>query len=422
MRLLTALFAVSLALAPAVAGADDTTSTTPAPLVSLDRLAQEARARVGAVARVPLGEATNVVEPSYVRAFGQLPHAAKPFAELVDAVLHRGTLPGSLKAAMGLRIAQINHSPYVAAHMRRLLEATSEGRMLLAAVGADTLMSLDATGHYGIRYADLLTRSIHGVTPEMFARTRGAFNDAEIVELTVTTAFFNFFTRFAEALRLPVEPSVLDGSAPLPARSEPRAAPRTSRARVGLLSDETILATAAALETAKQQAGQRAGWGIGMANSMRAMLQAPELALPWRAFGTVFREKETVGRDIKLQVSFAVSMANECRYCTLHQVLGLRRLGIDPGKLVAMKKDDTALTPREAVAVRFARKVTMAPGEVSDADYATLRQEFGEAGALEVLVQTCTFAFMNRFTDGLMLPSEDEAVRVYQETYGSTWP
>jgi hypothetical protein len=25
---------------------------------------------------------------------------------------------------------------------------------------------------------------------------------------------------------------------------------------------------------------------------------------------------------------------------------------------------------------------------------------------------------MNRFTDGLMLPSEDEAIRVYQEIYG----
>ena len=25
---------------------------------------------------------------------------------------------------------------------------------------------------------------------------------------------------------------------------------------------------------------------------------------------------------------------------------------------------------------------------------------------------------MNRFTDGLRLPSEDEAIRVYQETYG----
>jgi len=28
---------------------------------------------------------------------------------------------------------------------------------------------------------------------------------------------------------------------------------------------------------------------------------------------------------------------------------------------------------------------------------------------------------MNRLTDGLRLPSEDEAVRVYRETYGSDW-
>ena len=40
-----------------------------------------------------------------------------------------------------------------------------------------------------------------------------------------------------------------------------------------------------------------------------------------------------------------------------------------------------------------------------------LRREFGDVGALEVLIQTCNFAFMNRFTDGLRLASEDEAIR-----------
>jgi hypothetical protein len=33
------------------------------------------------------------------------------------------------------------------------------------------------------------------------------------------------------------------------------------------------------------------------------------------------------------------------------------------------------------------------------------------------LLQSCNFAYMNRFTDGLRLPSEDEAIKVYQETY-----
>lgn len=111
-------------------------------------------------------------------------------------------------------------------------------------------------------------------------------------------------------------------------------------------------------------------------------------------------------------------MANGCRYCTLHQVQGLRRLGVDIKKLVAMKKDDSALTPRELVAVQFARKLTAAPRTVTDADFAKVKTEFGEQGAMEVVLQTGAFAFMNRFTDGLRLPSEDEAVKVYQETYG----
>jgi hypothetical protein len=71
-----------------------------------------------------------------------------------------------------------------------------------------------------------------------------------------------------------------------------------------------------------------------------------------------------------------------------------------------------------AVAVKFARALTTRPGALTDAEYDALKQEFGEVGAQELLIQTCNFAFMNRFTDGLMLPSEDEAIRVYQEIYG----
>jgi AhpD family alkylhydroperoxidase len=126
-----------------------------------------------------------------------------------------------------------------------------------------------------------------------------------------------------------------------------------------------------------------------------------------------------VDRETLLQVSFAVSMANGCRYCTLHQVQGLRRLGVSIDKLVAMRKDDSALTPKELVAVEFARKSTRSPSSITDADYDRLVKTFGDRGALDVLLQTCNFAFMNRFTDNLGLPSEDEAVKTYREVYGT---
>ena len=54
-------------------------------------------------------------------------------------------------------------------------------------------------------------------------------------------------------------------------------------------------------------------------------------------------------------------------------------------------------------------------------DYAALVSEFKEQGALEILLQCGNFAYMNRFTDGLRLPSEDEAIKTYQETYGKSF-
>ena len=373
-------------------------------------------------ARLRLNGATT---PNYVRALQQMPPQSGPaLAEAVQAFLYRGTLPTGMKAAMGVRIAQVNDSPYVAAHMARVLRGSSDrGAKALAALdhaaldGAASRDGLDEPERLAVRYAEQLTRNVHGVTPEDFARTRAVFNDSEVVELTLTVAFFNYFTRYAEGLRLPVEKWALDakGTAAAPAANTGW---RAGTPRIALISDEEMAATQATLAAAKDPAQQSRSLGLGMANSQRAMLRVPTITLPWRAYGTAVREKEAIGRDIKLHVSFAVSVLNECRYCTLHQVLGLRRLGIDPAKLMAMRKDDSALTPREAVAVLFARALTTRPGAVTDAEYDSLKREFGDVGAQELLLQTCNFAFMNRFTDGLMLPSEDEAIRVYQEIYG----
>jgi AhpD family alkylhydroperoxidase len=424
----TTFAALLLAAAPAglaarETGAVDTPQTRP--LTSLANLAQQARERVNARPRVALDAAITVqalgspAAPAFVKALGAAPASAGPMAALIEAVLFKGTLRPEIKAAMGVRIAQVNGSPYVAAHMLRVLKGNERGKVVQSALESGVVTRLSTSEQLALRYAEGLTRSVNGVTPSEFEKVGGVFNDSEIVELTMATCFFNFFTRYVEALNLPVEPWALDGALTWPKLEERHPV----KPRVALLADDEITAAAAALAQSKDPAVQQArnSLGLGMANSQRAMLRVPGIQQAWRAFGTTFREKATIGRDIQLHISFAVSTANECRYCTLHQVQGLRRLGVDPVKLQAMRKDDSALSPRELVAVKFARKVTDRPSGITDADYAAVVKEFGEAGALEVLIQTCNFAFMNRFTDGLQLPSEDEAIKVYQETYGGSW-
>ena len=394
------------------------------PLTSLANLAQQARGRVSATPRTALDAAATARSlgspeaPNFARALALVPGSIEPMAALPDAVLFKGTVRPEIKAAMGLRIAQVNGSAYVAAHMVRVLKGHERGKVLHSALDTNALTRLSAIEQTALRYAELLTRTVN-IAPSDFERVSAIFNDSEVVELTMTVSFFNFFTRYTEGLNLPVEPWAVDGAMTWPALPRPPAV----RARVALLADDEITAAAAALAQSKDPAVQQArnSLRLGLANSQRAMLRVPGIHQAWRAFGTSFREKATIGRDIQLQVSFAVSMANECRYCTLHQVQGLRGLGVDPVKLQAMRKDDSALTPRELVAVKFARKLTDRPAGIHDDDFAAVKKEFGEAGALEVLIQTCNFAFMNRFTDGLQLPSEDEAVKTYQETYGAGW-
>jgi alkylhydroperoxidase family enzyme len=423
-----ALVLALVVLAPVMVGRAAEPGPTLAPLAELDR---KAKSRVDGTARVALAapdvEAIKTLDasllpvsdqvPNYLRALAVRPEAVAPFAKLVWAVHSAGKLEPEIKAAMGLRIAQVYGSPYVAVHEQRALRRLPRGETLLAAVKAGDEKSLTERERLALLYAELLTRDVHGVKDADFDRVNARFDDSEVVELTLVTCFFNYFVRFSEGLALPVEPWAL---------TEPTAVPVAATSadttviipRVALVSDAEMDAVGKAVAAAKEQAAAANGLGLGIANSQRAMLRSPEISSAWRAYGTAARAKAVVERSTLLQVSFAVSMANDCRYCTIHQVLGLRRQNVDINKLVAMKKDDESLTPREKTAVLFARKLTSDPLSGTPADYDALRKEFGEEGALDVLMQTANFSFMNRFTDGLRLPSEDEAVRVYREVYG----
>ncbi len=394
-------------------------------LTSLETLNRTAKQKLNAQPNVPLADenadicsGADVLEsgriPNYVRGLALLPESAKPFAVTFKTYLYGGSIAPETKMAMGLRIAQIYGSAYPAVHLQRLLRASEKGQKMLAQLQANNLVAMSASEQAAVRYAELLTRDIHGVSDAEFQKTRGFYNDSQIVELTMTTCFFNYFLRYCEGANLPVEKWALDE----PVAKVAAAKFELPSARVAVVTDDQMNAVTETLNAAKTPANN---WNIGIAYSQRAFLLAPGITRAWRAYTTTTRKYESVSREIKLHVSFAISMANGCRYCTLHQVLGLRRLGVDPAKLMAMAKDDSALAPRELTAVTYARKITREPAKITKDDYAALVSEFKEQGALEVLLQCGNFAYMNRFTDGLRLPSEDEAIKTYQETYGKSF-
>lgn len=346
--------------------------------------------------------------PDYLKATaGASVEAAGRLAQLVRTVIFGGTLPASLKLAMGTQITQQCQARYAQAHVQRLAKAVGGG---------------DPRTALAVRYAADLTRDVHGVSDETFNAINTRFNDAQVVELTMVTCFFNYFSRLTIGLGVTPEPW-LATTAPQPPSQEPS---ELTVARVALASDAELAMAASLLERAKNPAAS--SLGIAIANSQRAMVRVPDLHAAWMGgFGTPRpagspAPPAIVPRTTMLQVSLAVSQANGCRYCVLHQVQGLRRQGVEVGKLLALQKSDAALSPDEKAAVDFARKLTKTPGALTENDRLALQRAFPGPAAFEVLHQTCRFAFMNRFTDGLRLPSEDEAVKTYREVYGKDFP
>ncbi|MGC4048108.1 MAG: carboxymuconolactone decarboxylase family protein [Armatimonas sp.] len=345
--------------------------------------------------------------PDYLQAIAAAqPDGLEKAAKLTRTVIFGGTLSPGLKLSMGLAIATQLGTRYAQAHLRRLLSSVPpppEGR--------------EATA-LAVRYAENLTRDVHGVSDDDFAKTGAVFNDAKLVELTMTTCFFNYFCRLTEGLGVTPESWLSTSRPSVPAPTEnPYGA-----ARIALASDDEMKMGSSLLERAKS--ASTSSLGIAIANSQRAMMRVPDFQDAWMGGWTAARpggappNPNAVPRTTLLQVSLAVSLVNGCRYCTLHQVQGLRRQGVEIGKLLALQKDDSVLTREEKAAVDFARKLTANPSGVTEADRQALAAAFPGPKAFEVLQQTCRFAFMNRFTDGLRLPSEDEAVKTYRETYG----
>ena len=299
------------------------------PLTSLQNLAQQARARVTATPRTALDAAAAVRSlgspetPAFVRALGAVPASVEPMAALPDAVLFKGTLRPEVKAAMGLRIAQVNGSPYVATHMVRVLKGNERGKVLQSALDASALTRLSTTEQAALHYAEALTRTVN-IAPSDFERVAAVFNDSEIVELTMTVCFFNFFTRYTEALNLPVESWAVEGAMTWPDRP----ASHPVKARIALLADDEITAAAAALAAVEGSGGPagaeqpRPGHGeLAARDAARARHPAGLARLRHRPP----REGAPSAATSSCTSRSPCRSLNECRYCTLHQVHGLRR-------------------------------------------------------------------------------------------------
>jgi alkylhydroperoxidase family enzyme len=115
-------------------------------------------------------------------------------------------------------------------------------------------------------------------------------------------------------------------------------------------------------------------------------------------------DEATLDNTFKVQLFWLVSRANNCQYCQGHQESKLLRAGQKEDDIAALDFDWGAFTESQKVAFAFARKFTLEPHKLGDADIEGLRKHYKDAQILEMILSMAGNNAINRWKEGVGVP------------------
>lgn len=140
-------------------------------------------------------------------------------------------------------------------------------------------------------------------------------------------------------------------------------------------------------------------------NVQKALAHRPEMLKNFLTFYA------SVGRslDRKLYelIYIRVSLINGCHYCTQHHLASSKRVGLTGEDWSRLKAGDySRYSDKERAALTYIDKLTRAPHDIVDSDFAPLKQHFSESEIVDIHMLTGLANLTNRFTDPLGLELE----------------
>jgi uncharacterized peroxidase-related enzyme len=131
---------------------------------------------------------------------------------------------------------------------------------------------------------------------------------------------------------------------------------------------------------------------------------------------TLMFGKSGLSRLEREAIAVVVSANNECEYCVNHHTESLRHYVDDEDVLSLLATADglETLEPRLSNIVRYAEKLTNAPGAMTESDLGELRAEnLSDKDILDVTLIVGYFNFVNRIAVGLGVEYSDDEISGY---------
>ena len=109
----------------------------------------------------------------------------------------------------------------------------------------------------------------------------------------------------------------------------------------------------------------------------------------------------TLDYGFKTRLFWIASRANNCQYCLGHQESKLLAVGMTDDDLARLDSDWSGFPANERAAFTFARKLTLAPGSVTDADVAACLEHFTPQEVIEMSLSVGGNNAINRWKEGI---------------------
>jgi uncharacterized peroxidase-related enzyme len=150
------------------------------------------------------------------------------------------------------------------------------------------------------------------------------------------------------------------------------------------------------------------------------MARRPEILRAFSELITQIWRTGTVPKGLKPLIAIVSSTAAGCRYCQAHEAVDAQMRGVPEDKIAAIGDFERSplYSDAERAALRFARKASVIPNEVTVASFEELRRHWDEGEIVEILAVIGLFGFLNRWNDSMATDLEEIPATFAARTIG----
>jgi alkylhydroperoxidase family enzyme len=356
-------------------------------------------------------------------------------AELADVSNLRAddpamTLGSRFQTMLFWIVSRANNCAYCMGHQESKLTAAGLLDDQIAALDGDW-SAFSEKDRAAFTLARKLTYEPHRLTDADIAAAKRFYTDVQVLEIIFAVGNFNAMNRWTGGMKIPQEEhrvyltptaprysSLRSLVAPLAADTSGSASATAAPSyRPPLESPEAVEAALAAcrartprlslVDEDRARALLPGDWPAGpLPQWVRLLANFPEAGVARIAMHRAAEEKGSLDRRLRAEVAYVAARRDRAWYALGHARRRLESLGLPAAEIAALDGPWDSFDPARRSALTLARKLTVDPARITDADVASVREHYPDREVAELIHQVSEAAFFDRVTEAVGLPLE----------------